>query len=270
MTLSTFHTHANFCHGESTAEEMVLKAIELGCPEIGFSCHAHMSVDNDWCMTTDSTESYKAQIIRLKKEYSDRIKIYLGVEQDYFSDVSPEGYDYVIGSVHFVLKKGVYIPLDISAKELKKAIADLYDGDALALAEDYYKTVADVYNKTGCNVVGHFDLITKFEEKESIFDTSSPRYRKAVLDAVDLLLKSPAVFEINTGAISRGYRTTPYPEDFILDYIGENNGTFIISPDTHSVDTLLFGMREVEDTLKAKEYRYFTSMEEILKNNLKN
>ncbi|MBQ7897424.1 MAG: histidinol-phosphatase [Clostridia bacterium] len=265
MTLSAFHTHASFCHGANTAEEMVKKALSLGCPEIGFSCHSYMDVENDWCMTRDGTLKYKAEIERLKKEYSDRIKVYLGIEQDYFSPAFPEGYDYVIGSVHFVSKNGVLIPLDISAGDLKKAINELYDGDALALAEDYYETVSDVYNKTGCNIVGHIDLITKFEEKEKIFDTSSERYRRAALTAVDALMKKPVVFEINTGAISRGYRTSPYPEDFILDYIGEREGTFVISPDAHSTDTLLFGMKEAQELIKAKGYRYFLSMEEIVK-----
>lgn len=270
MTLSAFHTHCTFCDGKNTAEEMVLRAIELGCPEIGFSCHAHMSFDNDWCLSGENIIKYKNEIERLKCKYSDRIKIYLGIEQDYFSDTSTDGYDYVIGSVHFVLKNGNYIPLDLDPDDQKRAIKELYLGDANALVEDYYKTVADIYNKTGCNIVGHIDLITKFDEKEKIHDTKSPRYCKAVLGAVDELLKCPVTFEVNTGAISRGYRTTPYPEGFILDYIGEKKGSLVISSDTHSKDTILFGMEEAEKHLQAKGYAYFTSMEEILKNNLKN
>lgn len=266
MTLSTFHTHANFCHGENTAEEMVEKALELGSTEIGFSCHAPMDVENDWCMTKEGEREYKKEIKRLKSKYSDRIKIYLGVEQDYFCLDSPVGYDYVIGSVHFVCKEGNFIPLDISAHCLKDAINELYNGDAIELAKDYYKTVADLYNKTKCNIVGHIDLITKFEEKDKIFDTESPEYKKAVLGAVDALVKNPVTFEINTGAISRGYRTTPYPEDFILDYIVKNKGSLIISPDTHSTSTLLYGMQNVANSLKAKGYHYLTAMEEILKN----
>lgn len=265
MTLSPFHTHTVFCDGANTAEEMVRRAIELGCPEIGFSCHAPMNFEADWCMTKEGVKEYKKEIARLKEKYSNEIKIYLGIEQDYFSPDDTEGYDYVIGSVHYVYKDGNYISLDISSNTLKTAIKELYNSDPLALAKDYYKTVSDIYNKTKCNIVGHIDLITKFDEKEKIFDTKSDEYKKAVLNAVDELIDKPVTFEVNTGAISRGYRTTPYPEDFILDYIADNNGRFIITPDTHSVDTLLFGMREAEDTLKSKGYSYFTSMKEILK-----
>ena len=35
------HTHCTFCDGKNTAEEMVLRAIEEGSPEIGFTSHSY-------------------------------------------------------------------------------------------------------------------------------------------------------------------------------------------------------------------------------------
>lgn len=265
MTLSAFHTHTTFCDGKNTAEEMILRAVELGCPEIGFTSHSYMGHDNRWCMSRETTELYKKEILRLKDKYFGRIKVFLGIEYDYFSDFNTSDYDYVLGSVHYVFKNGYYIPVDETAKHHKDAIKELYGGVSNALAEDYYKTLGDIYNKTGCNIVGHFDIITKFNEKEKIYDTDSPRYRKAAISALDTLEKCPVTFEINTGAISRGYRTTPYPEGFILDEMGKRGVGLVITSDTHRADTLLFGMNDVENTLKSKGFRYFTSMSEILK-----
>ena len=34
---SNFHTHTVFCDGADSPEELVLEALRLGCPEIGFS-----------------------------------------------------------------------------------------------------------------------------------------------------------------------------------------------------------------------------------------
>ena len=53
-------------------------------------------------------------------------------------------------------------------------------------------------------------------------------------------MRSGKVFEINTGAISRGYRTQPYPSADIRSYIKAKGGTFILSGDSHSADTLCF------------------------------
>ena len=81
------------------------------------------------------------------------------------------------------------------------------------------------------------------------------RYIRAWQNAADNLLKYKKPFEINTGAISRGYRTKPYPAIDIIDYIGKRGGTFILSSDSHSVNTLLFGFDEWEKYLTDKGYK---------------
>ena len=241
MIPSNYHTHTTFCHGNDTPEELVLKAIELGCPEIGFSSHSFTSFDDSYGMTRKGTEQYKACIRELKQKYADKIKIFLGVEQDFYSDDVPEGYDYVIGSIHYLYKNGEYLSIDSSKDDMLEQIDKYYGGDIYAYAEQYFDTVAQVYEKTKCDIIGHFDLITKFNENDCLFDTTSPRYRTAALGALDALCVSPAVFEINTGAIARGYRQTPYPADFILDELKARGKKLIFSSDCHDRNQLLFG-----------------------------
>lgn len=266
MTLPAFHTHCTFCDGKNTPEEMVLRAIELGSEEIGFSSHSPLWNNSPWCMTESAVENYKKEILRLKDKYSHKIRIYLGIEYDYYSDIDTRDFDYIIGSVHRVGGKEHYITVDHTLDHHKKGIDEFYGGDRYAFVEEYYKMMGDIYDRTGCQIVGHFDVITKFQEKEEYYDTSSERYRNAVFSALDKLKDAPVVFEVNTGAISRGYRTTPYPEPFILDKIAELGSSFVITPDTHSVDTIDTAMKEAEEMLLEKGYSYFTSMEEILKN----
>ena len=43
MMFSNYHTHTAYCDGADTPEELVLEAIRLGCPEIGFSGHSHLN-----------------------------------------------------------------------------------------------------------------------------------------------------------------------------------------------------------------------------------
>ena len=57
----------------------------------------------------------------------------------------------------------------------------------------------------------------------------------------DVLIEKDRIFEINTGAISRGWRVTPYPQDFLLRRIAEKGARVIITSDSHSRDTILFG-----------------------------
>ena len=119
-----------------------------------------------------------------------------------------------------------------------------YGGDWYALAEDYFAAVSRVYEQTRCQVVGHFDLLTKFNEGDALFSTAHPRYRRAALRALDALAAVPVVFEINTGAMARGYRTEPYPAQWIVAELRHRGIKRILSSDCHSRENLLFGFEE--------------------------
>ena len=263
MSLSSYHTHSTYSDGKNTLEEMVLSAIEKGCREIGFSDHAPMQFRCDWSARAEKIENYKKEVTALKEKYKGKIDIFLGIEQDYYSTPA-SGYDYIIGSVHFVYKDGEYIPVDISADEVKAYIDRLYDGDVYGYCEDYFKLVKDIYSVTKCQIIGHFDLVTKFNERMPLIDINHPRYIKAVDNALESLLKTNAIFEVNTGAISRGYRTTPYPDERTMEIIAKSGKPFVITSDTHNKDTVTFNFEEQEKALSKKGYKYIKSLKEII------
>jgi histidinol-phosphatase (PHP family) len=238
--MTDFHIHTTFSDGENTPEEVVLTAIKMGMEKIGFSDHSYTPFDSGYCMAPVVYDDYKAEIYRLRDKYHDKIEILCGIEQDYFSEIIPEGFDYIIGSVHYLKLGDEYIPVDDEAHFLREAAEKYFGGDALSLAEEYFKTVAKVAERTKCNIIGHFDLITKLCEVDPIFDETHPRYIAAYKAAVDELIKYDIPFEINFGAISRGYRTTPYPAPQIRDYIKEKGGRFILSSDSHAAKTICF------------------------------
>lgn len=247
--LYNYHTHTVYCDGKNTAEEMVQKAIELGLSEIGFSGHSYTEFDLEPCMTREGTESYKREINDLKEKYKDKIKILLGIEYDYQSKESLDGYDYVLGSVHYIFKNGEYLCVDYSRDCQIDAVNRHYGGDFYSYIEDYYSLVADLYNKTKCDIIGHFDLITKYNSDKSLFDVNHPRYIAAWKSAADAILKTPAAVEINTGGIARGYVKTPYPCEEIIDYFKLNGKRMIYSSDCHNKEFLLFGYDRVKGYL---------------------
>ena len=108
------------------------------------------------------------------------------------------------------------------------------------MTEDFFALEKDVVRQTKCDIIGHFDLVTKFNEQHHFFDTAHPRYVNAWRAAADELLKAGIPFEINTGAISRGYRTEPYPAPEIRQYIKDQGGTLILSSDAHNAQNIAF------------------------------
>ena len=242
MMLQNLHTHTTFCDGKNTPEEMVQAAISLGMNSLGFSGHSPLSapLPGDWCMQPEQVENYRREILRLREKYSKELDIFLGLEQDVLSPTPKGDYDYIIGSVHGLLMPcGELAPVDESEESFCRGVENHFGGDVLNFVEAYYQMVGQVAEKTGCQIVGHFDLICKFNEGGKLFDTAHPRYQKAALEALERLAQRNVIFEINTGAMSRGYRSAPYPEMWILKEMKKRNLPICITSDTHSAQTLM-------------------------------
>ncbi len=248
---SNLHTHTRFCDGAHTPEEVVLAAIDAGMEVLGFSEHCCTGVEGVFGMKPESVPLYRAEVKRLQEVYGDRIHILLGVEQDFHAGAPTAPYDYVIGSVHYVHLDGEYCGVDYSAERTVKTVKEHCGGDIMRYAKAYYDSVARVADVTKCDIVGHFDLLTKFNEKDELIDESDPRYVGYALEALDALLEKDVIFEVNTGAISRGYRKTPYPSPFILRRIAEKKGSVTLNSDAHNKDHLLCAFDEALERLRA-------------------
>ena len=240
MGYSDLHTHTYFCDGKDSPEDMVLSAIEKGLDTIGILTHSYVEFDKDCSIAEDRQAEFIAEVNRLKEKYKEKIKVLCGVEVDYYATSVAEGYDYKLGSLHYFKLDGGFYSLDISIPGFIELVEKKFGGDYLLVCEEYYRLLADVPRKTGADVISHFDLITKFNEGDKLFDTSHPRYIKAYRAAVDKLIEYNIPFEINTGAISRGYRKSPYPSPEILAYIKEKGGRLIISSDSHSKENIAY------------------------------
>lgn len=254
MILQNLHTHTRYGDGKNTPEEMVLGAIRAGCTALGFSEHSPLppTLDPDgWTMVEPDVERYRSEVLTLRDKYVGVISLYLGLEQDMDSSLTEGPWDYRIGSVHGLHANGCYFSVDNNAAVFRETIRQHFGGDPLALAEAYYRKLSRVAEATGCEIVGHFDLLTKFNEGGSFFDESSPRYQKAALDALDALSGKGLIFEINTGAISRGYRTTPYPAPFLLRELCRRGEAICITSDSHSADTILYAFAQATELARS-------------------
>jgi len=234
------HTHSTYSDGKASPEEMVCAAIAKGLSEIGLSDHSYTFFDESYCMKKERIGEYQAELAALKRKYAGQISVLCGVEQDAYSLESTAGFDYAIGSAHYLKVGEEYYPLDEAEKDFVSLCKKGFNGDYYALAEAYFALMAGFADREDISIVGHFDLITKFNEGGKLFDESNPRYLAAAKAAIDRLLKAGKTFEINTGAMARGYRTVPYPAPALLAYIKERGGKTILSGDAHTPANIAF------------------------------
>ena len=238
------HMHTVFSDGKNTADEMVQEAIRKGLDAVGISDHS----SGDPCgMKLEENTLYKAEIARLKEKYAGQIRVLCGLERDFLTDDFTE-YDYTIGSVHWLkMADGHRVSIDWTAEKLREGAAKYFGGDMYALAEAFFDAEARVVEVTKCDIIGHFDLITKFNEADPSMDLHHPRYVQAWQRAADTLLRTGKPFEVNMGAMSRGYRTSPYPSAEIRQYIRDHGGKLLLSSDAHQKENIAFRFDTVED-----------------------
>ena len=233
MLRANYHTHTTFCDGDNTAQEMVERALELGFFHLGFSGHMDQEIRMDW-------PAYVAEITRLRDAYADSLDILCGVELDTLCDPTCcPGAEFVIGSTHYV---EVDVPfsraIDYSEEISQRLCDECYGGDWYAMCRSYYELEAQVYDRLGCTFVGHFDLITRFNDQMHAFDEEDPRYLGPALEAMEHLVRQGVPFDINCGAHNRGRKEELYPRRSLLRALRDFGGEILISSDAHQVACL--------------------------------
>ena len=213
--------------------------MKRGFDSIGFSEHSYMyfSQSANQLYISD-TAPYRQEICRLREEYRDRIRVYCGLEFEQHSRTSLEGFDYLIGSLHYLDFDGEIVGFDKKLEPTLAYIRKYFGGDGMAFAKKYFETLVHLPEKGNFDILGHFDVLTKNNEKGGFLDPSDPAYIRMGLDAIDALRGKIPLFEVNTGGIARGYKSIPYPQMAFLKAFRECGYGAAISSDCHNKDYL--------------------------------
>ena len=254
-TLSSPHTHTTFTDGRHTAEEMVLSALKAGFVSLGFSEHAKQDFDCDYALNTQSEQAYIATIGQLQEKYKGQIRIYLGIERDVFSTAERAPYDYVLASVHYLDTAQGKVAVDGDRAQLVSALQSCFHGDGLNMAAAYYRLFADYVGTYKPDIIGHFDLVAKYNQEGQLFDAQNPRYVQAVHRAMDRMITGCDMMEVNTGAILRSGATSPYPALPWLAYWRTLGGRVLLSSDCHHRDMLSAGYEKGLAVIREAGYR---------------
>ncbi|MBQ9104143.1 MAG: histidinol-phosphatase HisJ family protein [Clostridia bacterium] len=245
MINTDLHIHSCFCDGVDLPETIVLEAIKKGIKHLGIVVHSFVPFDKDFCLEENRYQEFIAEISKLKSKYKDKITLYAGIELDYYSTPNVSGFDYVIGAVHYIEKNGEYYSVDLSPEELKRAVEVGFFGNYMEFAKEYYLLVSKLCERP-CDIIAHFDLITKYNDKYKLFDTESNEYKNAWQQSANELLKHNKYFEINTGAMFRVGKKEPYPSTEIINYLKERGAKFILSSDAHSKSAIAYNFEDYE------------------------
>ncbi len=244
------HTHTCYADGKDRPEQMIAQALQKGFDSLGFSEHSFLkysSYPNQ--LTPEKAELYKKEVRALAKKYQGKIDIFCGLEFDFYSEDDTDDYDYLIGSVHYLSCPTGIFTFDHGLGETREYIDRHFGGSGLAFSKKYFETVARLPERRDFDIIGHFDLVSKNNDAGGFFDASTREYLDYGFEAIHALQGKIPFFEVNTGAIARGYKTQPYPAmPFLREFLSCGFGA-VITSDCHSKDHLDCGFDMTREML---------------------
>ncbi len=248
-----FHIHTSLCDGHNTPEEMVEAAISSGMKAIGFSGHMDPP-----CGVSLDIGNYIKEIRNLKDRYEGKIDIFLGGEVDCLFDLSklPE-LEYVIGSTHSLrMKDGREFSVDDTPEILQNFCREYFGGDYYKLTKAYYETEAHIADRIKPDFIGHFDVVTRFNDELHFVDEDDPRYLNSALETMEHLVKKGIPFEINCGAVNRNRKKEFYPCKRLLGELFNMGGRIVISSDAHEKSKICGAFKAAAETALECGFKY--------------
>lgn len=186
-------------------------------------------------------ERYAAVARELQQVLEGRLEVLVGFETEMvppggwlerMDELRAGGFDYTIGSVHHVGD----LPIDMSPERTSRAAAEL--GGSEALQRAYFDQVAEMASDLRPTVVGHFDLIRKFDGNAPGF---APAVQSAIERALESVRASGALLDVNAAPARRGLGP-PYPMPAILERARAMGIGVTLGDDSHGPDDVGRGL----------------------------
>lgn len=255
--ISNLHTHTAYCDGKNSIEENILYAIEKNFISLGFSGHSYLQFDKA-AMSRENTIKYFEDIKKFKEIYKNKIQIYLGIEADYYSNLNKITdkemmLDYRIGSVHFIKDDdNNYFPIDASKQNFENTLKHF--GNIKEVVLRYYNNLIDMINTQKPDIIGHLDLIRKYNFNKEYFTEEEDWYIEKLNEVLEVIKKSSSIVEINTKKMNKDNLNAHYPNTDTIKKLLKLNIPIIINTDAHSANSLDYFYYEMVEKLKTFGY----------------
>ncbi|HAJ78634.1 MAG TPA: hypothetical protein DCO75_02585 [Fibrobacteres bacterium] len=253
-----YHVHTPYCgHAKGKMIEYVETAVNCGLSEIGFSDHlgryylgrVQKKKYWDWGMPEKDLARYFDEASELKKLFSDRIIIRIGLEVDYIEGaehlveriVNNFPFDYLLGSIHCLPAQGWHHLLEYGKTDSPDAIYSQYfSAVKAALQSGLFQSLA------------HLDFLWRYVKWPV---ERWPELAGFISEAVSAAASSDICMEINANgyAYSQAEYTKDFnPYDLFLDSIKKYGPTITLGSDAHSPRHVAKFFSEIIALLKNK------------------
>ncbi len=236
-----------FCnHAHDTLSDILEAAAQAGYHTFGVSEHVarvesrflyEEELDLGWdiAKVIRDFEAYGTSVRQTAEPFQDRLVVLCGFEievvpQDRYVDLMKDyrsrfGFDYMVGSVHFVDEILIDGPLHL----FEKAVAGRGNLENLCVA--YYDLLSEMIEALQPEVVGHLDLVRKNAPLDA--NLATPAIRSAVEGVLERVRAQGAILDLNTAGYRKGLGS-PYPAPWLVQWANDMGIGFCFGDDSHS------------------------------------
>jgi histidinol-phosphatase (PHP family) len=252
-------------HATGTLEDVVESAIRAGFSIYGLSEHApryraedlfpdesDLGVDD----LVQMFEDYVQEALALRERYADRIELLIGFESEV---LPPQGwlermrelrrqhpeFDYVVGSVHHLDGASIDMHPKVTAKVAREV------GGKEALERLYFEQVAEMVEQLRPEIVGHLDLIRKFDGDGASFAADTWKHIEGALEAIR---SAGAILDVNAAPVRRKLGPV-YPLPPLLKRAREMEIPVTLGDDSHGPGDVGVGLDACLRAIEQAGYR---------------
>lgn len=265
-----YHVHSAYSDDSDYPLEQVIRdAVAMGMDEICLTDHVDYGIKRDWDegdeiayrgsqpLANVDYPRYMAQLHELQQRYGDRIRIKIGLEFGMQTHTIPRyralfaryPLDFVILSIHQVGDQEFWTQ-EFQRGRTQQEYHERYYEELLAVMQEF----------KDYNVLGHLDLITRYD-KQGVYPFE--RVRPIVEQILRCAIEDGKGIEVNTSSHRYGLSdTTPSVE--ILKLYRELGGTILtIGSDSHAPAHLGTYIEEARAMLREMGFRQFCTFDRM-------
>ena len=265
-----YHVHSEYSDDSTYPLEQVIRdAIGMGMDETGITDHVDYGIKKDWDageeiayrgsqpLANVDYPRYMAALRDMQSRYGDRIRIRVGLEFGIQTHTIPQfralltryPLDFVILSIHQVENQEFWTQ-EFQHGRTQREYNERYYEELLAVVQQYQ----------GYSVLGHLDLITRYD-KQGVYPFE--RVRPLVEAILRRVIADGKGIEVNTSSHRYGLTDTT-PSVAILQLYRELGGTILtIGSDSHAPAHLGTHIEQARALLRDMGFRQFCTFERM-------
>ena len=254
MIKEDYHMHSCYSFdGKMSLEDIVRESIRKGIEEIAVTDHIELAAPD--IATCFRVNEAKAEFVRLRQKYQDRITIKRGME---------------LGNANIDLKQGIALAAEFDGDFILGSVHNLKENEDVGYSNyrqtdvvDFYHTYLDAVYEVALHadydVLAHLTYPWKAIHEQTGLKPDIREYRKQFEAIFDVVIKREKGIEVNSSGLRVSLQELLPNEEILQIYKACGGSIITVGSDAHEQQYIGEGIKEAVDCLRKLGFEKITT-----------